>query len=108
MMEIYCKNNLLLEKAIEYARTLEISAIPSVIHIKRLPPSFTQQGLMEHPRILEKKPYINIFLKLNKERYITLSHEMIHVKQYLKGEEICETEAYLREKTLDNDHQKIL
>ena len=107
-MEIYCKNNLLLDKAVEYANTLGISEMPAIINIKRLPPSFTQQGLIEHPRELDNHIYINIFDKLNKERYITLAHEMVHVRQVLKGEEIDENEAYLLEKTLDNDHRKRL
>jgi len=33
---------------------------------------------------------------------------MVHAKQVLNGEELCEHEAYLREKTLDNDPQKIV
>tara|TARA_B110000444_G_scaffold37967_1_gene33530 strand:- start:4275 stop:4598 length:324 start_codon:yes stop_codon:yes gene_type:complete len=107
-MEIYCKNNLLLDKAVEYANTLGISEMPAIISIKRLPPSFPQQGLIEHPRELDNTPYINIYVKLNKERYITLAHEMVHVRQVLNGDKINENEAYLLEKTLDNNHRKQL
>ena len=47
-------------------------------------------------------------VKFNKERYVTLAHEMVHARQVLKGEEIDENEAYLLENTLDNDHRKRL
>ena len=107
-MEIYCKNSLLLNKAVEYANTLGISDMPAIISIKRLPPSFSQQGLIEHPRELDSHTYISIYVKFNKERYVTLAHEMVHARQVLKGEEIDENEAYLLENTLDNDHQKRL
>ncbi len=101
-MEIYCKNTLLLEKAVHYSRTLGIDDRNAQITIKRLPPSFSQQGLIEHPRVLDNDTYISIYVKLNKERYITLAHEMVHVRQVLNGEEIDENEAYLLEESLDN------
>jgi hypothetical protein len=107
-MEIYCKNSLLLDKAVEYANTLGISQLPGVVTIKRLPPSFRQQGLIEHPRELESKTHLTIWIKLNKERYITLAHEMIHARQVLTGQQIDENEAYLLEKTLDNDPHKVV
>ena len=102
-MEIYCKNRLLLEKAVKLSKSLEIDHHNAVINIKRLPPSFTQMGIIEHPRILGKRTYLNIYVRLNKERYITLAHEMVHAKQFLRGEVMSETEAYLLEKTLDNN-----
>tara|TARA_Y100000768_G_scaffold167633_1_gene125535 strand:- start:368 stop:691 length:324 start_codon:yes stop_codon:yes gene_type:complete len=107
-MEIYCKNTLLLEKAVDYSKTLGIDHHNAVIEIKRLPPSFSQMGIIEHPRILGKRTYINIYVKLNQERYITLAHEMVHARQVLNGEPLDENEAYLLETTLDNDHQKRL
>ena len=108
-MEIYCKNKLLLERAVKYSRNLGIDHLNAEIEIKRLPPSFGgKYGIIEHPRVLGKRVYINIYVKLNKERYITLAHEMIHARQVLTGNPIDEHEAYLLEKTLDNDHQKRL
>ena len=101
-MEIYCKNTLLLERAVEYSKTLCKYDRTARIIIKRLPPSFSQQGLIEHPRELDKETYIQIWVKLNKERYITLAHEMVHVRQVLNGRSIDENEAYLLENTLDN------
>ncbi len=103
-MEIYCKNTLLLEKAVDYSRTLGIDHHNAVIQIKRLPPSFGQMGIIEHPRKLGKRVYINIYVKLNQERYVTLAHEMVHARQVLNGMPIDENEAYLLENTLDNDH----
>ncbi len=101
-MEIYCKNDLLLDRAVEYSKTLGISDRRARIIIKRLPPAFSQHGLIEHPRQLDKETYIQIWVKLNKERYITLAHEMIHVRQILNANPIDENEAYLLEDTLDN------
>ncbi|SVA57250.1 uncharacterized protein METZ01_LOCUS110104 [marine metagenome] len=93
---------MLLDRAVEYSKTLGISDRRARIIIKRLPPSFSQQGLIEHPRELDRETYIQIWVKLNKERYITLAHEMIHVRQILNGNPIDENEAYLLEDTLDN------
>tara|TARA_B100002019_G_C21240707_1_gene585402 strand:- start:685 stop:1008 length:324 start_codon:yes stop_codon:yes gene_type:complete len=107
-MEIYCKYKDLLDRAVEYSKKLSIDHHNCVLDIKRLPPSFKQQGLIEHPRKLEGTTYLNIYIRMNDERYVTLAHEMVHAKQVLNGEELCEHEAYLREKTLDNDPQKIV
>ena len=107
-MEIYCKNTALLEKAVDYSKTLGIDHHNAVINIKRLPPSFSQMGIIEHPRTLGKRTYINIYVRLNKERYTTLAHEMVHARQVLTGQPLDENEAYLLENTLDNDHQKRL
>ena len=82
-MEIYCKNTSLLEKAVKYSRRLGIDHFNAEIDIKRLPPSFGgKYGIIEHPRVLGKRVYINIYIKLNKERYITLAHEMVHQWQW--------------------------
>ena len=99
-MEIYCKNNLLLDRAVEYSKTLGIDDKTARIIIKRLPPSFSQQGLIEHPRQLDKETYIQIWVKLNKERYVTLAHEMIHVRQCAKGEYMYENPARKHESFL--------
>ena len=107
-MEIYCKNALLLEKAVTFSRKLGIDHHNAVINIKRLQPSFSQMGIIEHPRVLGQRTYINIYVRLNKERYITLAHEMVHARQVLNGEPLDENEAYLLETTLDNDPQKRL
>ena len=71
----------------------------AVIHIKRLPPQFTQKGLIEYPRTLGKRTYIDLFIKMDEEKEITLAHEMMHVKQVLTDGVIDENEAYLYEKT---------
>lgn len=102
-MHIFCNVNGLLEKAVKFANTLEISGANAEVNIYRLPPSFTQKGIIEHPRVFKGKTYINIYVRLDSERYITLAHEMIHAKQILEGREIDENEAYALERTLDND-----
>ena len=102
-MEIYCNNKDLLNKAVDYSRKLGIEGYNAIISIKRLPPSFSQVGIIEHPRILGKRTYLNIYVRFNKERFITLAHEMVHVRQVLKGEPLDENEAYLLENTLDNN-----
>ena len=60
-------------------------------------------GIIEHPRVLGQRTYINIYVRLNKERYITLAHEMVHLRQVITDGVIDENEAYLLENTLDND-----
>ena len=102
-MEIYCKNTRLLQKAVEYSKKLGIESDPAIIYIKRLPPSFDQEGLIEMPRELDSEIYMNIWVKYNNERYITLAHEMVHARQVLRQQPIDEHEAYLLEKTLDNE-----
>ena len=102
-MHIFCNVNGLLDKAVKFANILEISDANAEINIYRLPPSFTQKGIIEHPRIFKGKTYINIYVRLDSERYVTLAHEMIHAKQILEGREIDENEAYTLERTLDND-----
>jgi len=102
-MHIFCNVNGLLEKAVKFANTLEISDANAEINIYRLPPSFQQKGIIEHPRVFKGKTYLNIYVRLDSERYVTLAHEMIHAKQIIEGREIDENEAYALERTLDND-----
>ena len=92
-MHIFCNVNGLLEKPVKFANTLEISGANAEVNIYRLPPSFTQKGIIEHPRVFKGKTYINIYVRLDSERYITLAHEMIHAKQILEGREIDENEG---------------
>ena len=100
-MEIYCKQKRLLELAVMHSKALSIDAKDAVINIKRLPPQFTQKGLIEFPRVLGKRTYIDIFIKMDDERFTTLAHEMMHVKQVLTNGKIDENEAYLYEKTYE-------
>ena len=98
-MEIYCKQKRLLELAVMHSKALSVDSKDAVIHIKRLPPQFTQKGLIEYPRTLGKRTYIDLFIKMDEEKEITLAHEMMHVKQVLTDGVIYENEAYLYEKT---------
>lgn len=100
-MHIFCNVNGLLERAVAYAKTLDISHKNAEINIYRLPPSFQQKGIIEHPRKYKGKTYMNIYVRLDSERYVTLAHEMIHAKQILEGREIDENEAYALENTLE-------
>ena len=97
-MEIYCKNTHLLDLAILHAKALSVDSKDAIVHIKRLPPSMSQKGLIEYPRTLGKRTYIDIYIKYDEEREITLAHEMCHLKQVLLGGIIDENEAYLYEK----------
>ena len=63
-MEIYCKNTALLEKAVDYSKSLGIDHHNAVINIKRLPPSFSQMGIIEHPRVLGQRTYIDIYVHI--------------------------------------------
>tara|TARA_Y100001935_G_scaffold49594_1_gene41284 strand:- start:367 stop:675 length:309 start_codon:yes stop_codon:yes gene_type:complete len=102
-MEIYCKHKPILERAVKYANKLGIADKDAIINIYKLPPSFRQQAIIEHPREYEDTTHLNIYVKFNDERYISLAHEMIHARQILNHEPIDENEAYLLENTLDND-----
>ena len=107
-MEIYCKNRLLLEKAVKLSKSLEIDHHNAVINIKRLPPSFTQMGIIEHPRTLGTT---NIYQHICKTQQREIYHSRTRngaCQTVFKGEPMCEKEAYLLETTLDNDHQKRL
>ena len=97
-MEIYCKNSNLLELAIRHAKALSVDAKDAVVTIKRLPPQFPQKGLIEYPRTLGKRVYMDSFIKMDDERETTLAHEFMHVKQILTDGIIDENEAYLYEK----------
>lgn len=100
-MEIYCKQKRLLDLAIMHSKALSVDSKDAVVHIKRLPPQFTQKGLIEYPRTIGKRTYIDIFIKMDDEKEITLAHEMMHVKQVLTNGKIDENEAYLYEKTYE-------
>lgn len=100
-MEIYCKQKRLLDLAIMHSKALSVDSKDAVVHIKRLPPQFTQKGLIEYPRTIGKRTYIDIFIKMDEEKEITLAHEMMHVKQVLTNGKIDENEAYLYEKTYE-------
>lgn len=99
-MEIYCKQKHLLNLAIKHAKALSVDSKDAIITIKRLPPQFTQKGLIEYPRVLGKRVYMDIYIKMDEEKEITLAHEMMHVKQVLIDGKIDENEAYLYEKTV--------
>lgn len=91
----------MLQTAMELADKLNIKDNQDVIvHIKRLPPSFSQKGIIEYPRNVKENLYIDIFIKYDAERYITLAHEMVHLRQVITDGVIDENEAYLLEKTL--------
>lgn len=100
-MEIYCKQKHLLNLAIHHAKALSVDSKDAVISIKRLPPQFTQKGLIEYPRTLGKRVYMDIYIKMDEGKEITLAHEMMHVKQVLIDGVIDENEAYLYEKTYE-------
>ena len=91
-MEIYCKQKRLLDLAIMHSKALSVDSKDAVVHIKRLPPQFTQKGLIEYPRTIGKRTYIDIFIKMDDEKEITLAHEMMHVHRWDKeqpGERTC-------------------
>jgi len=92
----------MLNNAIYLAQQLGIESEKGVeLTIKRLPPQFSQKGLIEYPRITGKqKMHLDIFIKYDSERYTTLAHEMVHVRQVIRDKFIDENEAYILEKTL--------
>ena len=61
----------------------------------------SQKGLIEYPRTLGQRTYIDIYIKMDDEKEITLAHEMMHLKQVLIDGKIDENEAYIYEKHLN-------
>jgi len=98
IMEIYCKQDRLLDLAVMHSKALSVDSKDAIVHIKRLPPSMSQKGLIESPRVLGKRTYIDIYIKMDDEKEITLAHEMMHLKQVLIDGKIDENEAYIYEK----------
>ena len=96
-MEIYCKDKWMLHNAIFLAEQLDISDLFGVVNIKRLPPTMPQKGLVEFSK---GDTEIDIYIKYDNERFITLAHEMVHVRQILTNGICDEVEATRLEKTL--------
>ena len=100
-MDIFCKDSKMLKIAINLAEQLEIADEHNVaVYVKRLPPSFQQKGIIEYPRHFKDSTHIDIYIKYDSERYVTLAHEMVHLRQVLTDGVIDENEAYTLEKTL--------
>ena len=87
----------MLHNAIFLAEQLSISNLFGVVNIKRLPPTMPQKGLVEFSK---GDTEIDIFIKYDNERFITLAHEMVHVLQILTTGICDEIEAGRLEKTL--------
>jgi len=103
-MDIFCKDSKMLKIALSLAEQLEIADEHNVaVYVKRLPPSFTQKGIIEYPRQFKDETHIDIYIKYDSERYVTLAHEMVHLRQVLSDGVIDENEAYTLEKTLKID-----
>lgn len=96
-MEIYCKDKWMLHNAIFLAEQLNISELFGVVNIKRLPPTMPQKGLVEFSK---GDTEIDIYIKYDNERFITLAHEMVHVRQILTTGICDEIEAGELENTL--------
>jgi hypothetical protein len=87
----------MLHNAIFLAEQLNISNLFGVVNIKRLPPTMPQKGLVEFSK---GDTEIDILIKYDNERFITLAHEMVHVRQILTTGICDEIEAGRLEKTL--------
>jgi len=96
-MEIYCKDKWMLHNAIFLAEQLNISDLFGVVNIKRLPPTMPQKGLVEFSK---GDTEIDIYIKYDNERFVSLAHEMVHVRQIFTNGICDEVEATRLEKTL--------
>ena len=109
-MNILCNNVKLRDKAIDFANQLGISDSKVTLNIFRLPHPDKRQGFIDYPHNARVNMYMEMFVKYDEERYITLAHEMVHVRQVINNESIdeieAETLAYRMNKTLDNATQK--
>ena len=106
IMNILCNNVKLRDKAIYFANQLGISDSKVTLNIFRLPHPDKRQGFIDYPHNARVNMYMEMFVKYDEERYITLAHEMVHVRQVINHESIdeieAETLAYRLNKTLDN------
>ena len=87
----------MLHNAIFLAEQLNISDLFGVVNIKRLPPTMPQKGLVEFSK---GDTEIDIYIKYDNERFVSLAHEMVHVRQILTNGLCDEVEATRLEKTL--------
>lgn len=93
-MRILSKYEALKESACWYARELDIASMQNVrIQIYRLPHPHEKKGYVEYPTLNGNTIEIDIYVKLDEEREITLAHEMVHVRQVLASGELDEEEA---------------
>ncbi len=92
-MDILCNNVKLRDKAVEFANLLGITDSKVTLNIFRLPHPDKRQGFLDYPLNARVHSYMEMFVKYDDERYITLAHEMVHVRQVIKHQPIDEDEA---------------
>ena len=92
-MNILCNNEKLRDKAIEFAKMLDIQDSKVILNIFRLPHPDRRQGFLDYPHKANINIYMEMFVKFDEERYITLAHEMVHVRQVIMHQPIDEVEA---------------
>ena len=92
-MNILCNNEKLRNRAVEFARMLDIQDSKVTLNIFRLPHPDKRQGFLDYPSKHRVYTYMEMFVKYNDERYITLAHEMVHVRQAITDGIIDENEA---------------
>ena len=109
-MKIFCKNKDMLDSAVMVWEQLDVQGAYDDKHtltIKRLPPKHDLKGYIEWPQItIDDGIDYEICVKMDEERYTTLAHEMVHLKQLIERGETCEKEAYFLEKSLTMTPQK--
>jgi hypothetical protein len=81
------------DKAVEFANLLDIQDSKVILNIFRLPHPDQRQGFLDYPKVARLNMYMEMFVKYDDERYITLAHEMVHVKQVILNQKIDEVEA---------------
>jgi len=81
------------DKAVEFANLLDIQDSKVTLNIFRLPHPDRRQGFLDYPKKARINMYMEMFVKYNEERYITLAHEMVHVRQAITDGIMDEIEA---------------
>ena len=85
----------MLDKAISLTEQLNVAGEENVtVYIRRLQHSFKQKGIIEFPRYFKDETHIDIYIKYDSERYVTLAHEMVHLRQVITDGILDENEAY--------------
>ena len=83
-MNIICKNEKIQNKAI-------------IVSIRKLPKNISLQNTKGDIEFDEQLEHLDIYIRYDEEKYITLAHELIHAQQLLTKGKIDEDDAYERE-----------
>jgi len=96
-MNIICKNEKIQNKAVDLVKQLKIEDKDVIVSIRKLPKNISLQNTKGYIEFDEQLEHLDIYIRYDEEKYITLAHELIHAQQLLTKGKIDEDDAYERE-----------